>query len=282
MLTFLKQKSHKLLSSYIRGYWLIEGDQAKEILDLAPDGYPELFFVLRGSLLMPTFSGNTRWTANSGGGLIGQATSRVGFEIEPNSSILYVKLYPWTPYALFQVPSWRFNDLALELEAVASGDGFDALHQMLLDHSDHPTAFAAILDDFFLKEISPSERHNPFLQLAVRQIYNTHGAVSVEQLTDQVHASRRYTEKIFKAEIGLPPKRYAQIIRVKKASIHLLDPRFKGNISAIASSLDYYDQSHFLKDFKVVMHQTPTEFMKTRPNFSENDVIAYLDQWDYS
>ena len=64
--------------------------------------------------------------------------------------------------------------------------------------------------------------------------------------------------------------------------MYLLDPRFHFNIREIALRLDYYDQSHLLKDFKAVMGQSPSVYLKKQSTFSETDLMSYLDQWDYS
>jgi AraC-like DNA-binding protein len=282
MLSFIQQKPHPLLRNYIQGYWTVVGDQTRELLTLAPDGYPEICFVLQGSLRTLSFENNSLWTAHTNGCLMGQATTQIVFEMAPMSRIVYVKLQPWTPYTLFRIPGWQFNDQAVGLETIASGLAFDQLKAGLLQNSLDDIPPATILDRFFLAVINPLEHQNPFLRFAVQQIHDSIGTISINRLTNQIHASRRYIEKLFTQQIGMSPKRYAQIIRVKKASMCLLDPRFKGNIGAIAHSLDYYDQSHFLKDFKLVMNQTPSAFMNTPLNFSEPDVLNYLDQWDYS
>ena len=95
-----------------------------------------------------------------------------------------------------------------------------------------------LLDAFFLKKLAEQKDQNSFLQFAVRQIYNSNGTISIDSLTKHVHASRRYVEKVFKERIGMSPKEYAQIIRVKKTSMYLLDPRFNFNIREIADRAD--------------------------------------------
>lgn len=65
-------------------------------------------------------------------------------------------------------------------------------------------------------------------------------------------------------------------------TMYLLDPRFNFNIRDISDRLEYYDQSHLLKDFKAVMGQSPSAFLQRQTIFSEPDLMSYLDQWDYS
>jgi len=213
--------------------------------------------------------------------LIGQATGQFTFQPTPFSKILFVQFYPWTPQRLFGIPAWQLNDVAIDLEAATRDLAFRQLNEQVGNAQDM-NAISALLDDFFIKKLNESVTNNSFLEFAVRQIFSTDGTISIDQLTQHVHASRRYVEKVFKEKIGMSPKQYAQIIRVKKTSMYLLDPRSNLNLREIVHKLDYYDQSHLLKDFKAVMGQSPTAFLKRQILFSESDLMSYLDQWDYS
>ncbi len=282
MLKFEQKKPHPRLRNYIRSYWLMEGDGSEEHLDLlVPDGYPELFFILKESLKMERFSGGKQWSPFVEGGLIGQATAQFTFQPTPYSKMLFVKLYPWTPNQLFGIPSWKLNDLAIDLGAATKDLSFRRLNEQVCN-SENLSDIAALLDAFFLKKLSEAPPSNSFLTFAVRQIYASDGTLSIDGLTKHVHATRRYVEKVFKEKIGMSPKQYAQIIRVKKTSMYLLDPRFQYNIREIAHRLDYYDQSHLLKDFKAVMGQSPSVYLQREVGFSKSDLMSYLDQWDYS
>lgn len=282
MLKFTQKAPHPALRDYIRSYWLMQSEGAEEPLDLlVPDGYPELFFILNESLKMPAFSGDKRWAPHTEGGLIGQATTQFVFQVAPFSKILFVKCYPWTPQLLFGIPGWQLNDVAIDLGAATADPGFRQLSQRVSD-SPNLTDMVALLDAFFLKKLADVPTDNSFVQFAVRQIYTSNGTVPVDHLRQHIHASRRYVEKMFREKIGMSPKQYARIIRVKKISMYLLDPRFQGNLREITHRLDYYDQSHLLKDFKAVMGQSPSVYLQKQITFSSADLMSYLDQWDYS
>lgn len=279
---FIQRKPHPALREYIQGYWLIQSTGLTEPLDmLVPDGYPEMFFVLQESLEMPHFSGNKRWNVQSEGGLIGQVTSSFSFQTAPFSNLLFVKLYPWTPYWLFGVPSWQINDQAIDLGAITNDPSFRQLGEELRSGKSL-NEMVALLDAFFLKKRMGINTGSSFLQFAVQQIYASEGTVNIDSLRRHVHASRRYVEKVFKDRIGLSPKRFAQLIRVKKASMYLLDPRFNASIRDVAHRLEYFDQSHLLKDFKAIMGQSPSTYLRKQIHFSKSDLLSYLDQWDYS
>ncbi|MBL7807859.1 MAG: helix-turn-helix transcriptional regulator [Saprospiraceae bacterium] len=281
MLQFEPYMPHPALRQYIRSYWLISGSNAKESLELVPDGYPEMFFVLANAVHMPQFNGSSRWNAASDTGVIGQVSGRFTFEMEAGSMLFCVKFYPWTPHLLFKLPAWQLNDAALDMGSVSARPSFRELRERVAGCREIPQA-VTLLNDFFLEQFKDLSGENPFVMHVVQQIFRQNGVVSMDQLSGSFRTSRRYIELLFRQHIGFSPKQYARIIRVKKASMCLLDPRFKGQIREVAGQLDYFDQSHFLKDFKAVVRQSPSAFLQEQLNLSETSVLRYLDQWDYS
>lgn len=279
MLTFKQINAHPALRNYLRGYWLIEAGAATETLELVPDGYPEIFFTLASSVQI--FAGGNRWESYSQAGVIGQVTNRFSFEIAAHSRVLYVKMYPWTPALLFSIPAWQLTNDSLEMSALTNDSGFRTLSDQVYDTRTFEQA-VALLDAFFLQKLGGLTFENPFLQFAVRQIYASNGTTSIDSLTSHIQASRRYVELLFKQSIGMSPKQYARLIRVKKATMLMQSSNAPAHLQTIAGSLNYYDQSHFLKDFKAVVNQTPTQFLQQQRQFSLDDVRAYLGQWDYS
>jgi AraC-like DNA-binding protein len=281
MLQFEPYTPHSALQRYIRSYWLITGSETTESLELVPDGYPEMFFVLDNEVHMPQFGGTKQWNERSGTGLIGQVSGRFTFGMSAGSRLFCVKFYPWTPHLLLGVPAWQLNDTALEMGDLSAPWIFRELNERIAECANIPMA-VHLLDDFFLERLENPGQENPFVMHAVRQIFQQNGMVSMDRLSEGFRTSRRYVEMLFRQHIGFSPKQYARIIRVKKASMYLLDPRFSGQIREVAGQLDYYDQSHFLKDFKAVVRQTPSSFLQQQLNLSETSVLRYLDQWDYS
>ena len=280
MLKFKRLKPALPLRSFIQGYWQIESGNQQELLDLIPDGHPEIVIMLKNKILMQS-AGKEQVKVQPDAGVIGQLTGRFMTLLPPNTRTLYVKLYPWTPFLFFRTPMCNLNDGITELDALTNDPPFRQLVRDLRSAGTMENQ-AALLDAFFLKKLAFQKLKSPFLCYAIQQIFQTNGTASIESLTKNIHASRRYVEKIFKKEVGMPPKQYARLIRVKKATIILANENFTGNISRVAAHLNYYDQSHFVKDFKTITDQTPSQFLREQPYFPLDKVGEYLGQWDYS
>ena len=280
MLKFTRVEPAPELRQFIQGYWQIETGAQTEVLDLVPDGHPELVFLL-SSTRVATLSIYEKSMEVPNAGVIGQLTNRFISVLSPHSKLMFIKLYPWTPFLLFQTPIFQLNNKITELEALTSDPAFRRLVDMVGTVENIQVAKNK-LDRFFANKLNKNICDQPFLQFAVKQIFATSGTSSIESLRSHISASRRYVEKLFKKNIGLPPKQFARLIRVKKASLFFQQKDFSGRVSKVAEALNYYDQSHFLKDFKTVVGRTPTQFLSQQSDFRIDGLDCYLEQWDYS
>ena len=279
MLKFRRVEPASPLRHLIQGYWQIEAGYQPELLDLVPDGYPEIAFLLQNKMTFT--SANQQPMAMPWAGVIGQLTNRFISILSPHSKIIFIKMYPWTPSLLFGLPVFNLNNNVTDLEVLTCDREFRQLARDIRSMERIEDA-VPLLDAFFLKKLALKKLETPFLAFAVQQIFQTNGTTSIESLRQNIQASRRYVEKLFKKNIGVSPKQYARMIRVKKASILLQHKNFNGQIASVAAKLDYYDQSHFLKDFKMVVGKTPTEFLQFQSKPAMDGMEEYLGQWDYS
>lgn len=82
---------------------------------------------------------------------------------------------------------------------------------------------------------------------------------TLDALTKITHLSPYYLIRIFTKEMGMPPHIYQQQVRIKAAKEMLR----KGNdISGIAASLGFSDQSHFSDVFKELLGVTPKGYIR--------------------
>ena len=90
--------------------------------------------------------------------------------------------------------------------------------------------------------------------------------ITIAGLTEELCYSQRQVERIFKEHTGFTIKKYESILRMQQA-LHLIK---RGSMSQdmILENLGYYDQAHFIHEFKRYTMQTPGKFMK-----NENKIV---------
>ena len=94
---------------------------------------------------------------------------------------------------------------------------------------------------------------------ALQSIHQSRGAIRIAELASQLNISQSPLEKRFRKVVGASPKKFASIVRIKNVMAALN----KNDQDAAAFLAGYYDQAHFIKDFKAFTAETPEQYLKT-------------------
>ena len=84
------------------------------------------------------------------------------------------------------------------------------------------------------------------------------GQLTIKELAVEVGVHVRTLERLFRAELGLSPKRMMRLIRVRKLMSHIHESRFK-TLTDLAYACGYGDQSHMIREFKQLTGRLPGE-----------------------
>ena len=90
-------------------------------------------------------------------------------------------------------------------------------------------------------------------------LLSTNGSTSINQILKDDLPKRRQLERNFKKQIGISPKQLGKVLRLQTALKMLLND--KESLTNIAYESEYFDQAHFIKDFKEFTGTTPKEFI---------------------
>ncbi|MFK8044860.1 MAG: helix-turn-helix domain-containing protein [Crocinitomicaceae bacterium] len=78
-------------------------------------------------------------------------------------------------------------------------------------------------------------------------------------MSQQNNISRRQLARKFSSDVGISPKQLSKTIRLQATLKILLDGNIT-NLTELAYENEYYDQAHFIKEFKAFTGLTPKEF----------------------
>jgi AraC-like DNA-binding protein len=91
----------------------------------------------------------------------------------------------------------------------------------------------------------------------VEAVAENRSLVRVEQLVDRFGVSARSLQRVFREYVGASPKWVIQRYRLFEASARLANGE---DSLLVASELGYFDQAHFIRDFKALIGQPPGAF----------------------
>lgn len=109
----------------------------------------------------------------------------------------------------------------------------------------------------------PETEEIAIIQYVIEKVNEGRGAINISELIEQMGYSHCYTERLFKKEIGFSIKKYSNIIRIQKS----IDYINQNNKEDVYQKLGFYDQSHFINEFKKITSMTPKHYEKRAVRF---------------
>lgn len=94
---------------------------------------------------------------------------------------------------------------------------------------------------------------------ALAYIHQSNGTIRMSELASMLHTSASPLEKRFRQEVGASPKKFATIVRARS----VLAAMENGNQHYAEYLSAFYDQAHFIKNFKKFTAATPEQYLKT-------------------
>lgn len=125
----------------------------------------------------------------------------------------------------------------------------------------------------FFRTLAPEALEVPQIEAIIRDIATDRGLVSIAELGRRHGLSTRAMHREFLEVIGIPPKHYAKIVQLN-AVVGALQADDDQELSSLAMDHGYFDQSHFIRDFKRFVGASPTAFLRSQSAF----LRTYLGQ----
>lgn len=101
----------------------------------------------------------------------------------------------------------------------------------------------------------------PLIQYLADKIINCSGKLNVNELSQDTGYSTRYMLKSFEKYVGLSPKLFSRIIRFQHVIRYLNNDQYQQTLDRIYE-LGYFDQNHFIKEFKEFSLLTPKKYVR--------------------
>ncbi|MGA7537575.1 MAG: helix-turn-helix domain-containing protein [Steroidobacteraceae bacterium] len=160
-------------------------------------------------------------------------------------------------FPFFDFPLSELHNVSISLEAL-----WGARARVLVDEilaAPTPDAKFDVLERVLLATARTLSRHRA-VTLALRELSEVTGGRGVAQLTGALGMSQRRFLDRFRGEVGMAPKLFARVQRFQ-AVIGTVHTRTEVNWAEIAADCGYFDQAHFVHDFRAFSGFTPTAYL---------------------
>jgi AraC-like DNA-binding protein len=229
---YREQASNGPLSPWVECAWSFEAHAAVESR-VPPDGCVDILYE-RGRGLR----------------VVGTMTAQQRFDYAPGAAVTGVRFHPGIAGSFLRVSPAEFIDVSVPLNDLWPLLARE-LEPRLDDARSIEDASKLLLDSVAV----PASSRTP-VQQAIGALTAAHGNADLDELARQANLSPRQFRRRCLEESGLTPKHLARVLRFRHACRIARGARSL-NWSAIALDAGYYDQSHFIRDFREFTGETP-------------------------
>jgi AraC-like DNA-binding protein len=190
-------------------------------------------------------------------GLFGVPTTRFVARLEGRGSVIGAKFRPGGLRAIVGVPAFELTGKSVPVET-AFTDGARLVADLERVSHDDDARVARMIG--FLRARSPVVDEESILSsTSVDRVYSDPEIARVVELAERMSVPVRTLERAFRRCVGVSPKWVIRRARVQEAAVRAAS----GSVvdwSALAHELGYFDQSHFIRDFKAQVGRTPADY----------------------
>jgi AraC-like DNA-binding protein len=117
----------------------------------------------------------------------------------------------------------------------------------------------AVMEAFLRARLPEPDPHLDVLADIVRTMLKDPAVARVDELAARHAMSPRTLQRLFRRYVGVSPKWVLQRYRLHEAAERIAEGR-DGDWAATALELGYFDQAHFIRDFKALVGASPAQY----------------------
>ena len=246
------------LSKYIKCFWVMQspGAESSSQERILPDGCTEIVFNLADPFRQQDPDNNPQLQPLTL--LVGQMRRHLLIAPTGRVKLVGVRFWPGGAYPFLRLPQDEIADrvIALDLVLGAIGRELESRISEALTTSGIVREIEAVLLARLSRFRAPDEAELEAIHLILR----SGGCLPIESLAEEMGISFRKLDRRFNARVGLPPKTLCRIIRFQRALKMIERSSVRPDWVRIALECGYYDQAHFIKEFKTFSGTEPTTY----------------------
>ena len=259
MLDFIEPT--EILSKYIKNYFIVEIDNS---IDFLPK---ERVFPCGNATLVFHYGSPSKFQKKNSSEYIepnlvicGQQTNYYDLSLSGKTGMILIVFKPHGVKSFFNFSITELLNENLSFQDLASNEAIE-LEDKLFNSLNNRQRINHI-ENFLVQKLIQNENFDR-VEHAVKMIENSKGQVKIHEIAQEVCLGIKQFERIFSKHVGLNPKKFTSIIRFQ--NVIQMKRKYKtSNMYQLAFDNGYYDQSHFIHDFKSLTDLTPRNFFNKK------------------
>jgi AraC-like DNA-binding protein len=248
------------LAAFVDCIWYSEGMQGTHELErLLPNGESGIVFDLREEpVRIYDAQDFARFESFAPAIFCGARTDCFVIETSQQERVIGIQFRPGGGFPFLNMPASEVANAAYSLDDVWPGRA-SRIRDALMN-ARGVSAMFAILEKELLSRLKQSSALHPAVAFAIGQLAGPAHNVRVRDVAERVGLSSRRFMELFREQTGLTPKSFQRVRRFQQV-LQNLRANTDENWAGLAYQCGYYDQAHFIHDFKGFSGMTPGEYV---------------------
>lgn len=191
--------------------------------------------------------------------VVGVVTGVFSRRLEGVGAVLGIKLQPGALRRLTRLPASAWTDRQAPLRELFP-DEVDPLESLATVDPDVERVCGA-LEAFVRRRLGPADATSRLVQSCRDALEMDADLCRVDHLCSRVGVTRRHLARVFRDAVGVSPKWFIRRHRILDAARRLREGAPIA-LTELAHELGYFDQSHFHRDFRDTVGESPGEFAR--------------------
>jgi AraC-like DNA-binding protein len=181
-----------------------------------------------------------------------------------DASMIGAHFRPGGANAFFGLPLSELRNSVVDLENFWNS-GAQSVRDQLLE-APNPAAKFRILEEALLQHWRRDSSHHRAVLHALERFTGEPQSMTIAKATAEIGLSPRRFIQIFTEQVGMTPKVFCRVRRFQCALGEIQQSR-RPVWADVAYGCGYYDQAHFINDFKAFTGITPGDYLQHRPDY---------------
>lgn len=238
---------------FVNKIWCLDNSIGESLIEnklVLPNGCFNLAIVSGNTIEVHT--SKNKYLMNEGFYFCSQMTNKVLVHIQPKTKVTIIQLHAWT---LSFFPNYDLNNftdsiIKIDLAELPFKTNLNSNISVLLNTI-----------NIYFEELNAINSSKNTIEKICEIIKLHNEEISVSEIGKRLKASQRILQIKFKSATGLTIKKYIQILKFRKSVDQMVNSGLdKLKLTDVALYNQYFDQSHFIKQFKDVTKTTPKMF----------------------
>ncbi len=247
---------HPLLRQYVDSYLLVSVDQPETSsieVSLFPNITQRLVFGLD--------TGNTIYDCKysefcAPNYIVGPNDAIRRVRTSPGLRKMMVQFKPGGLYKIFRLPAHNFSNRTRNAVEFLGKQVFEIGDQL---RGKPLSGKIELMDDWLIENLQIPKKADRNIDHAIQLIEQYNGNISLRELEHATFTTKRTLERHFLEQIGLLPKSFSRLVRFNSV-IRFIEANLNVKWRQLADVFGYYDQSHFINEFKSLTGGLPQDY----------------------